>query len=546
MIYNSLKNGFAVFKHGKAYTVTNATTGYNVYGLREMRDPNAVHISDGIPITSIDRAFPLVITSPKKANWHHFSKSDGIANLVIPQFSRDEMQALRSLAFQDMPGCDADSVNERFTKWGGSARNVLTKGMDPVWQNALENAPQALMFSELQRVFRSTSSLEGAVADISMHRLLNLVPMGALPGSTLMPSHPDYFLFHHAELSSVYVECKFADALLQENASQLYHFLHVASTDPSIAGFRGTLYERTIVIPRFQQGRGKSDDGKLPLERLSPLSPSLSHLLPAVLGDGATSLDLSQHMPLVNFDTAEEIKAQWHKHQTAVFKPLNKNFPGIDFVLRLDGVPFLGNATVSEKHDIKVGNTNVRKLLKAVGLLSPLEPDVDGEDVVGATDGIKAGGAAVSAPASDSVARSFDSAAAAQGRGKKRHSSVDLGAAGASGVGAAASVAGGASASDGNDSAIPFLWVLPQEAFPRFTTPGPLMSKSGAVLGGDVRMNHKVGRRFVQYKLLVQVPEEQTARGHCGSVTALAGAAVDGSNGAAGTTGVAGCRQGQQ
>jgi hypothetical protein len=51
-----------------------------------------------------------------------------------------------------------------------------------------------------------------------------------------------------------------------------------------------------------------------------------------------------------------------------VFVPLSKQFPVVDMVLRVGGVPILANATVSESHGIKVGNAAFAQILDAVGL----------------------------------------------------------------------------------------------------------------------------------------------------------------------------------
>jgi len=54
----------------------------------------------------------------------------------------------------------------------------------------------------------------------------------------------------------------------------------------------------------------------------------------------------------------------------ALFVPLSKDIPVADFVLRKGGEVFVVNTTVSESHDVAVGNAKFQLLLGAVGLLA--------------------------------------------------------------------------------------------------------------------------------------------------------------------------------
>ena len=544
VVYDSFKNGLGVFKDGKVY---GKAPGVEVRELAELSDPNTVHISDGIPITRIGRAFPLAFTTPKKENWHKFSNTAGILKLVIPAFARTEMMELRDLAFSDVKDCDEPAVEGRFGKWGGNVRNVLTLAEEDA-QQTLETALGTLSLEVLQDVLVSTASMEGAASDKLIHRLIDIVPKGTLPGAVLSPSSRAFFAFHHAQLPTEYVEGKVADALLERNTAQFLHFLHVTASDPSIAGFRGKLYEHSIVFPRFQRGVSAAGIGKLPLQRLSP-SPSLP--LPTLL-DGASTLDLSQGVPLLRFRTAKELQAMWGKHQRAVFVPPRNNFPGVDFVLRLDGVALLGNATVSEKHDIKIGNPDFRKLLKAVGLLAQDEPDVDDQDAkdtkagtassAGTTGGAAAGGGAAASTAISATAAAGSGAVSDGATQPKGTTSAGQSSAGA-GASASASADGTPAASD-SGPLIPFLWVLPQESFDRFNAPGPLLGKGGKALGGDVRMNHRVGRRVAQFKLLLKVPDASTVASNPLAAPAIAATSVSVAAGPAPQPGLQGASNG--
>ena len=80
-------------------------------------------------------------------------------------------------------------------------------------------------------------------------------------------------------------------------------------------------------------------------------------------------MDLSAGLPLVHFRKVEDLGTLWAADsKDAIFVPLSKQFPVVDFILRVSGQAVLANATVSESHDVKVGNKQLEALLKAVGL----------------------------------------------------------------------------------------------------------------------------------------------------------------------------------
>ena len=71
-MFQSRKGGFAVFKGGKAFE---RVTGANIEDATDLSDAMALYIWDGQPPVAATGAFRLVITSPKKRNWHEFFKS---------------------------------------------------------------------------------------------------------------------------------------------------------------------------------------------------------------------------------------------------------------------------------------------------------------------------------------------------------------------------------------------------------------------------------------------------------------------------------------
>ena len=370
VVYHSEKAGIAVFKNGKAYGLGRSLGPALLTELPDMLNPNTLYLRDGGPPLLCKNAFPLVVTSPKKQNWHEFSKSKGISRLVIPAFNEDEIEELRSVAFGSERGCDREAVSKLFAQWGGNVRNVLTMATNLDWQNTLDSAATSLELTSLRRILSESVSLDSAAANDNIHRLVNLVPRGALPDTTFLPSEREYFSFHHAELASSAIEEQFAERVADTQHDQRCGFLNTSENNPTFACLRGNLYERYIVIPRLRRGPRKGEPGELRVSRLSPApSAGVGTSLTALLS-GVGSLDLRQPLEVLRFRTPDELKAQWDAARgNAVFLPtLSNNFPVIDMVLRLNGKPLLANATISSSHPIKVDNERFLAVLDTLGL----------------------------------------------------------------------------------------------------------------------------------------------------------------------------------
>jgi hypothetical protein len=367
VVYNSRKSGLAVFLNGKAYNIAHRS---ELRSLPLLINPDTLYISDGLspePIyTSGVGAFTLIVSSPKREIWHEFSKSEGCMDpLVIPAFTEAEIMELRDLAFIGKAGCDAQAVLERFEMWGGNVRNVLTKAANPAWYNNLNLAARAMSLDLLARALTGSSSFREAVDSGNIHGLLNLVPCGAVPGSNLSPSDAKYFRFSRYELPSVHVKELVVQELVEKSEQELFRFLHVSADKPTYAAAWGALYEQSIVVQRLISGPRNPADSCLRLDRLSP---ALSVPPPELLR-GASSLELAERLPRVRFRDVEELKTVWNDaHKNAVFVPRSTKFPVVDLVLRLNGQPFLVNATVSDSHGIKVDDPKFRGLLDVVGL----------------------------------------------------------------------------------------------------------------------------------------------------------------------------------
>jgi len=444
VVYDSRKSGAAVFKDNRAYAIA-----AKLDDVEDMHNPRTLYLCDGKTPSAPMKAFPLLITSPKKENWSEFEKTKGVALLILPVFTRMEIMELRRVAFDTEPGCSEAEVAERFDKWGGNARNVLTKGENEDWQGRLDTGPALLSLPQLEKSIVAVTSLSTVSDPHNIHRLIDLVPKGALADSSLEPNQKEFYAFHHAELPTPYVENLFADRMLAASQTELYRFLHVAQSDPSIAGFRGVLYERAIVFPALVRGAGS-----LRVGRLSP--PWDGVAAPTVLA-GASALDLRAPLKLVHFRSPEELVALWTEHKgDAVFVPRSKSQAVIDGVIRLAGQALLFNATVSESHDIKCENAAFVKVLKAVGL----QPE----------GGLEAG-------------------------------------------------------------EIPFIWVLPQDAYDTFTDPGSLKSAAGTTLASGQPGKKAINRRLAQFKMLLPVPDVTRASGTSSPASRGAGSPAAGAGG---------------
>ena len=356
VIYDSRKSGCVLFQEGRAFLVTG-----KLENIAALWDRSALYVCDSrAPVAH--SAFALVVTSPQKENWSTFAQSPDVSVLVLPMFKLDEMLRLREIAFSDKAGCSEVDVRQRYTLWGGSPRNVLTKAADPVWQQRLATAGGALTVDTLTRSVSTSTALDGAASNALCNRVVNLVPVGALAGSALLPSDPRYYEFDHAELVSDHVIGIFADQLEYSDHEGLLSVLSKVSTDPAISGLVGALFERAIAVPRLRNG-----GSALSALRLRRLSPMLRGGIPRPLrGD---TVDWSAALPLVRFNSIEELQRKWSIHEgDAMFVPISKCFPVADIVLRKGGCVLLLNATIAERHDVAAGNAKFRQMLDAVGL----------------------------------------------------------------------------------------------------------------------------------------------------------------------------------
>jgi hypothetical protein len=261
VIYAARKGGFVVFKGGKAFK----TSAGELLRLDDMGDGTALYISDYLPPAVRAGAFRLLITPPKKENWSEFVKSPAIKQLVLPVFNEQEMLELRAAAFGHKAGCSEPEVKERFKLWGGVARSVLTYGHDAAEQARLTTVARSLKIDTLENALAGTTALDGVGGSDYAHRLLELVPCGALDTSRIPTSDPEYYRFNHAQLITDHVVSLVANALADANDAELYRFLHRSTTDPAVATLRGRLYERGIVLRRLRRGPGEHGVSNQPL-----------------------------------------------------------------------------------------------------------------------------------------------------------------------------------------------------------------------------------------------------------------------------------------
>jgi hypothetical protein len=360
VIYSARKGGDALFKGGKAYELP-----VKLSSMPEMADPEALYIIDSLQPVARVAAFRLLITSPKKENWSTFVQSPNVCQFVLPCFTLPEMLQLREVGFSNALRCSEDEVKERFMRWGGSARSVLTHARLEANQESLATAAGALKLETVEKAMFGTSALDGVGGSDVIHRLFDIVPLGALSNNTLTTDNPRYYHFHHGQLITDHVVGLFADALVMKDRAELFRFLHKAASDPAASTLRGKLYERCIAVPRFAHGPGKGHDGDLQLVRLTP---TLTPVQPAWLK--AHTLSFKRGLQLVHFHKLADLASKWKEFTAdAIFVPYSKEFPVVDFVLRVGGEALLVNATVGESHDVKLEPLAFwDALLLAVGL----------------------------------------------------------------------------------------------------------------------------------------------------------------------------------
>ena len=330
-----------LFRDGRVFDVQ------RIVSLPEISEPSTILIVDGMEAPS-ENAFTVLITSPLRERWKEFVKTEGVQQLVFPVFSLKEVRELRAVAFESKSGCDETSVMERYAKWGGSVRHVLTHP-DPHWQLDLASNAANMTLKHLKLSCGLEAKNQAAIAQ---HNVLHLKAVCELDDCTLRPADAGFYDFSHGELASLFVQELVYKQLRENEADDLFTFLRTSVSNPALAAFRGVQFELFALHTLAAGGRFK-------LKRLGA-------------GDGALK---SAHLELEpssvrSFSKLSEVVLSGG---LAVWKPLSVSFCAIDAILCAPPLVMAANATVSVVHPLHL--TNVRGGLDTIASALKLPKD---------------------------------------------------------------------------------------------------------------------------------------------------------------------------
>lgn len=359
MLWRALKEGKTViyktqkrarkavlFRNGRVFTCP------HVDYIPEIDEPATILIVDGEEPPSVG-AFTVLITSPLRARWKEFVKLGGVEDLTFPVFSRDEMLELRARAFASNVGCDEPAVMNRFAKWGGSVRHVLTRPGEK-WQKTLTNNAASMSLEQLKASYGDAARDRAAEAQ---HNVLHLKAACELEGSKLRASDLNFYDFSHGELASQYVHELFYEQLRAKEAENLFAFLRTSEATPALAGLRGKQFE-LFALGALVEG------GSFKLKQLRrDGDPVLSGSLTAC----GPRLELARSS-MNTFGTPADVSLG----APSVWKPKSNTFCAIDgVVVCAAGRVLAVNATVSLSHPLHLTNERGGLDFLATSLASP-------------------------------------------------------------------------------------------------------------------------------------------------------------------------------
>lgn len=205
----------------------------------------------------------------------------------MPTWSWEEMQAARQHIFSSQPEAD---VASRYSRWGGIPRFVLQK-TDAADQALLQKALNDCSLGDL------TSSMTGlSCASKISHRLLHLtVEAGYLEGPMVFASD--------------WVQGEVISRYLQFRQHEVHDFLAASGGEPTVAAFRGALWERYAHVALQRGGsfscRDLQDAEAGPFEmELQPCSSSVGlwdlQDITTELGSGVYGWGRSKNLPAID------------------------------------------------------------------------------------------------------------------------------------------------------------------------------------------------------------------------------------------------------
>ena len=333
---DKVHQAFILHGDGRAEAFTKNHFNDRTRGVLSAR--TTVLICDGVMPPFVN-AFTLLITSPVRERWKEFNKEKDACRLFFPVFSRAEMGDILRSCFSELLTDTASGgeagVWERFDKWGGVPRYVLSK-FDQDAQQGISSAVTRVSFDALMsRLGEREIESEDAVS----HRLMHLKPAGeAADGTFANPRDPASYTIARSDLASPYIKEIVYRSMEAQDFSRIEALLTHGPRSPAAAKLYGDVFERAALdvllkggsFPRFDLSARK-EMGVLVLR-------------PSDVVVFATSPDLAVS---VCARDAAELAA-------AIFVPKATNYTGVDAILG-DGKALV-NFTINTAHDLKTAH----------------------------------------------------------------------------------------------------------------------------------------------------------------------------------------------
>lgn len=305
----------------------------------ELQSPATLFISDSV-VPPVVGAFTLYVTSPRHDRTWEFRKSDDAAVLYFPVLSWEEIRAMAASCF---PECSAESIAERYSRWGGIPRYVLSHGDE-------EGALLADAVAGVKAVELQAAGVEPAHGDASVgsHRVFHIKVVGEVDAG-VSPHDPAYYRFHSRELASNYVTTALLRRKVDMLRDDMVRFVSAAAGEARLAATRGMVFEQ-LALERLSLG------GRFKVRSLVDDADAA----------GEEWLDLPR-APRRSFQALSAVPPAAAPDEQ--LEPMSKSFCAIDVVLA--GLR-PANVTVSAAHPVKLRGVHgggLAEVASCLGLL---------------------------------------------------------------------------------------------------------------------------------------------------------------------------------
>jgi len=198
----------------------------------------------------VKNAFTVLITSPRRERYREYYKLVDCHMVNFPVFYRHEVKDMLHTCFPHLVPHEKQ-VWERFEKWGGIVRYVLSK-IDKESQYLLEDALTAINLDEL--IFDlGARAIESD--DKASHRLLHLKPEG---GGEDEFSGPTFelasYVLAYTELATPFIRTLVQKAMKEHHYTRLNQLLAQPLVSASFSRFYGDQYQRGAIEQLLKGG----------------------------------------------------------------------------------------------------------------------------------------------------------------------------------------------------------------------------------------------------------------------------------------------------